>query len=166
MRKILTLIFLMAVVVASARSMEFMGLPIEGNVDNFQKKLESKGFKYFDTNDEGDIHMRFLSGTCFDLPCYVNILYDPRTDDVKAVAVVSESVPSDKLDITLLYYETSVLEELKKTPYKFDINNDGNGFNLTVFDEDGTMRGLIVIQTQPTEKDASSVIVMYGNDPQ
>ena len=163
MRKILSLVFLLTVFFVNAESLKFMGIPIEGKVEDFESKLKSKGFEYVTewTTEDSSV-VRSFAGNYLDLPGVVCVEYEPESKNVVSVIVQSESVPEDKLDTTWLYYQTHILSKLKEVPYDYNIESEGIVVQLTIFNKAGQEVGNIFIAPLPDEKQEDMYKVVTG----
>ena len=94
MRKILSLVFLLTVFFVNAQHMQFMGIPIDGTINSFQTKLQSKGFKISPLNKYARVGMRVFEGVFAGEKSVINVYYSSKTKTVHSVQVISNNTTS------------------------------------------------------------------------
>ena len=130
---------------AQQEHLKFMGIPIDGNVNNFRKKLKGKGLTY----DEKVSYSYVYKGNFAGDESTVLVMFDDKTKNVYAVGIVincsSERIAQDKYwryvrDITDKYNAIKMKEFLdlyKDTPEKLYpdiINGKFSGFSIVTTD--------------------------------
>lgn len=140
MKKILCTLLLITFTISgySQEHFEFMGIPIDGSVDAFAKRLKDKGFKESSSKDK-----YFLEGKFATEDVYVQIVKTPKTQTVCAVLIHYYQVQNNwnliKLKFDNLVRQFSIKhnnpEDLTKSfqePFK---EGDGNEINALKADK-------------------------------
>lgn len=86
----LSLLFAATPSITAQEHMTFMGIPINGTITEFQRKLETKGFKkneYISRTLQNGI--RTFNGTFASYPCFAEVLYSPKTKIVYQTSVAT-----------------------------------------------------------------------------
>lgn len=89
MRKLLALLFLMLTITCHAQHMKFLGIPIDGTINQFTQKLSTKGIKVHPNNarDSG-INNRKFYGQFMNKQAIIWVWFNPKTKIVHTVKVV------------------------------------------------------------------------------
>lgn len=76
-----------------------MGIPIDGTVTEFQKKLEAKGMSYdAQTSKNLEAGIRAMDGVFAGYKCKIALYYTPKTKNMYAVQVLMESNNEETID--------------------------------------------------------------------
>ena len=89
MRKLLALLFLMLTITCHAQHMKFLGIPIDGTINQFTQKLSTKGIKVHPNNarDSGIDNRKFY-GQFMNKQAHIWVWFNPKTKIVHTVKVV------------------------------------------------------------------------------
>lgn len=89
MRKLLALLFLMLTITCHAQHMKFLGIPIDGTINQFTQKLSTKGIKVHPNNarDSG-IANRIFYGQFMNKQAEILVWFNPKTKIVHTVKVI------------------------------------------------------------------------------
>lgn len=89
MRKLLALLFLMLTITCHAQHMKFLGIPIDGTINQFTQKLSTKGIKVHPNNarDSGIDNRKFY-GQFMNKQAIIRVWFNPKTKIVYEVKVV------------------------------------------------------------------------------
>lgn len=89
MRKLLALLFLMLTITCQAQHMKFLGIPIDGTINQFTQKLSTKGIKVHPNNarDSGIDNRKFY-GQFMNKQAIIRVWFNPKTKIVHTVKVI------------------------------------------------------------------------------
>lgn len=106
--------------------LKFMGIPLNGTINQFQQKLIAKGVKpYADFNELAqDEPVRYFSGNFAGNKALIKIKYNNKTKIVWGAMVLIEYTDSKYADSQLDYYKKKLLS---KYPYSKEENVLKNG---------------------------------------
>ncbi|MCI6861870.1 MAG: hypothetical protein MR860_07770 [Prevotella sp.] len=121
MRKLLALLFLMLTITCQAQHMKFMGIPIDGTINQFTQKLSTKGIKVHPNNarDSGIANREFY-GQFMNKQAIIWVWFNPKTKIVYEVKVVLYGKNGDE---TQKMYD-KVSEVIKN---KYNVQSTGTG---------------------------------------
>lgn len=137
MKKLLALLFLMLTITCQAQHMKFMGIPIDGTINQFTQKLSTKGIKVHPNNarDSG-IANRIFYGQFMNKQAEILVWFNPKTKIVHTVKVVlygknyeeTEQMYDDVSEVIKNKYNVQSTETGKLTggaeTYDYTIQND------------------------------------------
>lgn len=133
---------------AQTTHLKFMGIPLTGTINNFQTKLQQKGF-YPDAtvNRVNDVGTRYFKGGTFSgEKAEIFVYYNPKTKIVyKAKACIDRSSDENvkslyskfKYSIGEKYKNTYILKEGRRAGYE--------SANYYVYNMDDTLLGIIYL---------------------
>lgn len=114
MKKILLLLFaciMAATAMAQSQHLKFMGIPIDGTINQFEQKLIAKGFKNErELNANIPMGQRAFSGIMAGYKVLIGVSYEPRSKTVYQIGVVFSRGSESTLDV-LEYEITDLLDE-------------------------------------------------------
>ena len=145
MKRILCLFFAIACFfVAEAKHFEFMGIPINGTITNFQQKLKAKGFTYDAKESKAaSAGTRAYRGTFSGKKCQLGVCYNTRTKQVYMVVVMIESSTWDGVRSNYNYFVRLFDEKYASNSEAEDIDD---GIRYTVYDNNSSMVGMVGLQ--------------------
>lgn len=89
MRKLLTILALTFAMLCQAQHMKFMGIPIDGTINQFTQKLATKGIKIHPENaKKSGIDNRYFYGKFMNRQAVFWVWYNPKTKIVYDVKVI------------------------------------------------------------------------------
>ena len=145
MKRILCLFFAIACFfVVEAKHFEFMGIPINGTITNFQQKLKAKGFTY-DAKERktAPADMRAYRGTFSGKKCQLAVKYNVRTKQVYGVIVIIESSTWDGVRSNYNYFVRLFDEKYASNSEAEDIDD---GIRYMVYDNNSSVVGIVGLQ--------------------
>lgn len=105
-RLVTSIILCLLVYCASAQQhMKFMGIPIDGNINNFTTKLKAKGATISPNNKYAGKGLRIFDGEFYDRPCEFAVRYNKKTGTVYEVLTIIKS--------DTRHYLENLMEEIK-----------------------------------------------------
>ena len=130
MKKIILLLLLFPTIVF-AQHLKFMGIPIDGDINNFGKQLQAKGFKI----DKADDRHMFFIGKFARKDAYVGVLSSTKSNKVCRVIVLfqkEKTWSSLKSEYNNLKEQYSVKYELEEESHSFvDPYYEGDGYEMS-----------------------------------
>ena len=153
MKHILTLfLFLgMTLGMSAQQHLKFMGIPLDGTINNFQQQLQAKGMTPdAESNRILGVGIRAFKGRFSGYDAMVAIFYDERTKKVYKAKVIIEASTSDMCE---QYYEDLKGNLIRKYGEgKTETKNGHEGVIFAVFPpEDDTICGLIGLAVSKSE---------------
>ena len=170
MKKIFFIGFLLSLLfpidsLAQQEHLKFMGIPIDGHVNNFRKKLKGKGLTFYKKIDNNYVYKGKFAGD----ESNVFVKFDDKTKNVYGVGVIincnSEKIAQDKYwlyvrDLTDKYNAKKtkeVLELYKDIPenlYPDIIYGKFEGFNIVTTDSIENETEIIISKVVLDKKDS------------
>lgn len=160
MKRLCLLICLMCSLCSIAQQhMKFMGIPIDGTISEFQKKLETKGWKQnIEKSRKAEIGERWFDGIFFGENASMSVDYDPHT---KVVYECSSYIFTDKEHINDLF--KNILSGIKEK-YKDNIlisKEDELKGTFWIHGYDILMLGFIFIDARCKDLENLSIKISY-----
>lgn len=161
-RTILSLFLLLAAFAASAQTIEYMGVPIEGTLDEFSAKLVENGFEPIEGADSLDANIALFK-LAVDESELTSIVF--FTGPVQKVYMVSSLfLLDDELDIREVY---DGLKEVMKEQYptaeeEDESDADEPTYTLVLSDDEEVPYGTVVLATD-TSRGRKSVVMTFIN---
>lgn len=145
MRLICATLSFVAFTAVNAQHLKFMGIPIDGTINNFQTKLSQKGFSISSYNKSAPIGVRQFVGNFTNKKAQIVVFYNAKTKIVYKVRVAFEEDFDENSDAknSFNYYK----ELLTQKYGEYSLNSD---MSEETAKEDSY--SLLVIQ-QPIEED-------------
>lgn len=110
-RRLLTgILFLFCTMILNAKHLEFMGIPINGTISNFQTKLQAKGCKIHKFNSSVPTGVRAFTGTFAGEDCQIFVYYNKKNQKVYRVRAVTESTSSIESAKSEYHYFKNLLD--------------------------------------------------------
>ena len=145
MKRILCLFFAIACFfVVEAKHFEFMGIPINGTITNFQQKLKAKGFTY-DAKESKTLEAggRAYKGTFSGKKCQLMVSYSTLTKQVYMVCVFIKSSTWDEVRSHYNYFQLLFTE--KYSP-NLEVEDVDDGVLIKVYDDNLSLYGGVTLQ--------------------
>lgn len=151
-------IVLLCVSAASARHLEFMGIPINGTITQFQSKLVAKGLKYDKALDNAfPKGMRAFTGRfAGENADAIVAIYDPKTSYVYGVSVVFDYEDKDDAIEQLEHYEQMLDSKYPHADAKEGTDDNDNRYVIYEFAE-----GYILLEISENDDDSYFAMVKY-----
>ena len=111
MKKILLILCLLCSFVVNAKHMEFMGIPIDGTITTFQKKLSAKGWKISSENKSAPSGVRVFTGRFAGRKVDLGVFYDTSTKTVYQVRVVISDLSDEGSDDEFDYFRDMLIRK-------------------------------------------------------
>lgn len=168
MKKIISVFFALCLcMVASAQQhLKFMGIPLDGTVDNFALKLKAKGVTYdaakSKTAGQG---CRVFNGTFMGEKATINVAYNPKSKMVFSAAVEMQYPTVESAHIPFLNLTESLQQKYPNTTPEENKGPDGEFIGLAFNIPDETSGNSIgfILQSLKTSSFGSgvSICLMY-----
>lgn len=168
MKKIISVLFALCLcMVASAQQhMKFMGIPLDGTIDNFALKLKAKGMTYdaakSKTAGQG---CRVFNGTFMGEKATINVAYNPKSKMVFSAAVEMQYPTVESAHIPFLNLTESLQQKYPNTTPEENRGPDGGFIGLAFNIPDETSGNSIgfILQSLKTSSFGSgvSICLMY-----
>ena len=170
MKNIISVLFALCVCLSinAQEHMKFMGIPIDGTVENFTLKLKAKALTYDAVKSKkagpGD---RIFRGTFMGEKAEFDVYYNPKSKMVFGVMV---ALSYSSVELAYNPFKNIAEQLLKKYPKAVyeaskDSDGDANGFTFSIQNKAETKRiGIIIHTLQPSKSllnDACSIYLMY-----
>lgn len=170
MKKIISVLFALFIClsISAQEHMKFMGIPLDGTIDNFALKLKAKGITYDAVKSRAmGPGGKFYNGTFMGEKATFMVFFNAKSRVVFGVSV-EMSYSSVELAFTPFKNITEQLvKKYSKAVYKANKNSEGDvdGLTFHVPNEDETKRIGVIIQTlnKPESylNDNCSITLMY-----
>lgn len=168
MKKIISVLFALCLcIVASAQQhMKFMGIPLDGTVDNFALKLKAKGVTYDAAKSKAaGPGVRVFNGTFMAEDAIISVAYNPKSKMVFS-AVVELQYPTVKsTHIPFLNLIESLQQKYPNATCEENLGPDGDliGMGFNIPDETGDNSIGFILQSLKTSSFGSgvSICLMY-----
>ena len=175
MKRITTSLLICLIVITSyaQEHLEFKGIPLDGTSKQYVEKLKQAGFKFIESNDDGD----WLTGVFTGKECTLSVVSTPVSHTVHTVYVLlkeQEDWPTIKSNYSLLkkglcakYGDPIECREEFSSPYK---EGDGNAYlafsngKAKWYSDFRTPLGTISLYIRDQGFLEMSVIVRYTDD--
>ena len=170
MKKIISLFFALCICLSlsAQEHLKFMGIPLNGTIDNFALKLKAKGVTYDAAKSKAlSPGSKLYNGTFMGKKAVFDVFFNPKS---KVVFGVMVDIPYSSVESAFVPYKNIVQQLLKKYPkavYETNKDSEGEAMGLTfsIPNEDETKRIGIIIQTlcysQSPLNDDCSINLMY-----
>lgn len=135
------------------KHLEFLGIPLNGHINNFTSRLKAKGVTVHPDNKYVQTGNRLFSGYFYDQKADILVSYNTRTGTVyKALVTIYEN------NEELLHNLCKEIEEIVKYKYIYEHEDTKTmgGFDISLYkvyqrDEDDKPYGLIYLGTHTSE---------------
>ena len=168
MKKIISILFALCLcMVASAQQhMKFMGIPLDGTIDNFALKLKAKGMTFdaakSKTAGQG---CRVFNGTFMGEKATINVAYNPKSKMVFSAVVEMQYPTVESAHIPFLNLTESLQQKYPNTTPEENKGPDGEFIGLAFNIPDETSGNSIgfILQSLKTSSFGSgvSICLMY-----
>lgn len=152
MKKIISVFFALCLcMVASAQQhLKFMGIPLDGTVDNFALKLKAKGVTYdaakSKTAGPGN---RVFNGTFVGEDAEIVVFYNNKSKIVYGAAVELQYSTVETAHTPFVNLTEQLQQKYHNAKYRANRDSDGdaNGVAFDIPDKTGTKRIGVILQT-------------------
>lgn len=168
MNKIISVLFVLGLCMAASaqQHMKFMGIPLDGTIDNFALKLKAKGVTYdaakSKTAGQG---CRVFNGTFMGEKATINVAYNPKSKMVFSAAVEMQYPTVESAHIPFLNLTESLQQKYPNTTPEENRGPDGEFIGLAFNIPDETSGNSIgfILQSLKTSSFGSgvSICLMY-----
>lgn len=168
MKKIISIFFALCLCMAASaqQHMKFMGIPLDGTIDNFALKLKAKGVTYdaakSKTAGQG---CRVFNGTFMGEKATINVAYNPKSKMVFSAAVEMQYSTVESAHIPFLNLTESLQQKYPNTTPEENRGPDGEFIGLAFNIPDETSGNSIgfILQSLKTSSFGSgvSICLMY-----
>lgn len=168
MNKIISVLFVLCLCMAASaqQHMKFMGIPLDGTIDNFALKLKAKGVTYdaakSKTAGQG---CRVFNGTFMGEKATINVAYNPKSKMVFSAAVEMQYPTVESAHIPFLNLTESLQQKYPNTTPEENKGPDGEFIGLAFNIPDETSGNSIgfILQSLKTSSFGSgvSICLMY-----
>ena len=168
MNKIISVLFVLCLCMAASaqQHMKFMGIPLDGTIDNFALKLKAKGVTYdaakSKTAGQG---CRVFNGTFMGEKATINVAYNPKSKMVFSAAVEIQYPTVESAHIPFLNLTESLQQKYPNTTPEENRGPDGEFIGLAFNIPDETSGNSIgfILQSLKTSSFGSgvSICLMY-----
>lgn len=168
MKKIISVLFVLCLCMAASaqQHMKFMGIPLDGTIDNFALKLKAKGVTYdaakSKTAGQG---CRVFNGTFMGEKATINVAYNPKSKMVFSAAVEMQYPTVESAHIPFLNLTESLRQKYPNTTPEENRGPDGEfiGLAFNIPDEAGGNSIGFILQSLKTSSFGSgaSICLMY-----
>lgn len=168
MKKIISVLFALCLCMAASaqQHMKFMGIPLDGTVDNFALKLKAKGVTYDATKSKATgSGGRVFSGKFMGENATISVLYNPKSKIVFSAAVEMQYPTVESARIPFLNLTESLQQKYPNTTPEENRGPDGEfiGMAFNILDETGDNSIGFILQSLKTSSFGSgvSICLMY-----
>lgn len=168
MKKIISVLFALCLCMAASaqQHMKFMGIPLDGTIDNFALKLKAKGMTYdaakSKTAGQG---CRVFNGTFMGEKATINVAYNPKSKMVFSAVVEMQYPTVESAHIPFLNLTESLQQKYPNTTPEENKGPDGEFIGLAFNIPDETSGNSIgfILQSLKTSSFGSgvSICLMY-----
>ncbi len=170
MKKIISILFALCLCMAASaqQHMKFMGIPLDGTVDNFALKLKAKGISYDAVKSKAmGPGGKFYNGTFMGEKATFMVFFNAKSRVVFGVSVEMSYTSVELAHVPFVNISEQLLKKYPKAIYEAnkDSNGDTNGVTFHIPNEAETERIGVIIQTlnksQSYLKDDCTISLMY-----
>lgn len=168
MNKIISVLFVLCLCMAASaqQHMKFMGIPLDGTIDNFALKLKAKGVTYdaakSKTAGQG---CRVFNGTFMGEKATITVAYNPKSKMVFSAAVEMQYPTVESAHIPFLNLTESLQQKYPNTTPEENKGPDGEFIGLVFNIPDETSGNSIgfILQSLKTSSSGHgiSICLMY-----
>ncbi len=168
MKKIISVLFALCLCMAASaqQHMKFMGIPLDGTIDNFALKLKAKGMTFdaakSKTAGQG---CRVFNGTFMGEKATINVAYNPKSKMVFSAVVEMQYPTVESAHIPFLNLTESLQQKYPNTTPEENKGPDGEFIGLAFNIPDETSGNSIgfILQSLKTSSFGSgvSICLMY-----
>ncbi len=168
MKKIISVLFAFCLCMAASaqQHMKFMGIPLDGTVDNFTMKLKAKGVTYDAAKSKAAGQgCRVFNGTFMGENATINVAYNPKSKIMFSTAVEMQYPTVESAHIPFLNLTESLQRKYPNTTPEENRGPDGDviGLAFNIPDETGGNSIGFILQSLKTPSFGSgiSICLMY-----
>lgn len=170
MKKIISVLFALCLCMAASaqQHMKFMGIPMDGSIDNFTLKLKAKGVTYDAVKSRAmGPGGKFYNGTFMGEKATFMVFFNAKSRVVFGVSVELSYSSVELAHVPFVNIAEQLLKKYPKAVYEAnkDSNDDTNGVTFHIPNEAETERIGVIIQTlnksQSYLKDDCTISLMY-----
>lgn len=168
MKKIISVFFALCLCMAASaqQHMKFMGIPLDGTVDNFALKLKAKGVTYDATKSKAaGSGGRVFSGKFMGENATISVLYNPKSKIVFSAAVEMQYPTVESAHIPFINLTESLKQKYPNATSEENIGPDGDviGLAFNIPDETGENKIGFILQSLKTLSSGYgiSICLMY-----
>lgn len=152
MKKIISVLFVLCLCMAvnAQQHMKFMGIPLDGTVDNFALKLKAKGVTYNAAESKAaEPGSRIFNGMFMGKNAMFCVYYNTKSKMVFGAAVVQKYPTVESAHLPFVNLTESLQQKYPNAKYEASKDPDGdtNGLAFNIFDKTGTKRIGFILQT-------------------
>lgn len=142
MKKIMSIFFVLCLCMATSaqQHMKFMGIPLDGTVDNFALKLKAKGVTYDATQSKAaGPDVRVFNGRFMAEDAIIRVAYIPKNKTVFSAVVELQYPTVESAHIPFLNLTESLQKKYPNTTPEENLGPDGDviGLAFNIPDETG-----------------------------
>ncbi len=168
MKKIISILFALCLCMAASaqQHMKFMGIPLDGTIDNFALKLKAKGVTYDTAKSKtAGQGCRVFNGTFMGEKATINVAYNPKSNMVFSAVVEMQYPTVESAHIPFLNLTESLQQKYPNTTPEENKGPDGEFIGLAFNIPDETSGNSIgfILQSLKTSSFGSgvSICLMY-----
>ena len=170
MKKIISVFFALCIClsVSAQEHMKFMGIPLDGTIDNFALKLKAKGITYDAAKSRAmGLGGKFYNGTFMGEKATFMVFFNAKSRIVFGVSVELSYSSVNLAHVPFVNIAEQLLKKYPKAVYEAnkDSKGDTNGVTFSIPNKAETERMGVIIQTlnksQSYLKDDCTISLMY-----
>lgn len=168
MKKIISIMFVLCLCMAASaqQHMKFMGIPLDGTIDNFAMKLKAKGVTYDAAKSKAAGQGgRVFSGKFMGENATISVLYNPKSKIVFSAAVEIQYPTVESAHIPFINLTESLQQKYPNTTPEENLGPDGDfiGLAFNIHDEAGDNSIGFILQSlkTPSSGHGVSICLMY-----
>nr|DAI84029.1 MAG TPA: Ail/Lom protein [Caudoviricetes sp.] len=155
MKKIISVLFVLCLcmAVSAQQHMKFMGIPLDGTVDNFALKLKAKGVTYDAAQSKAaGPGVRVFNGRFMAEDAIIVVAYIPKNKMVFSAEVELQYPTVESAHIPFLNLIESLQKKYPNTTPEENLGPDGDviGLAFNIPDETGDSIGFILQELKPS----------------
>ena len=168
MKKIISILFALCLCMAASaqQHMKFMGIPLDGTIDNFAMKLKAKGVTYDAAKSKvAGQGCRIFNGMFMGQKAMISVLYNPKSKIVFSAAVEMQYPTVESAHIPFLNLTESLQQKYPNSTPEKNTGPDGDfiGLAFKILDETGENQIGFILQSlkTPSSGYGVSICLMY-----
>lgn len=168
MKKIISVLFALCLCMAASaqQHMKFMGIPLDGTIDNFALKLKAKGVTYNAAKSKAaGSGGRVFSGKFMGENATISVLYNPKSKIVFSAAVEIQYPTVESAHIPFINLTESLQQKYPNAKPEENLGPDGDfiGMAFNIPDETGEDKIGFILQSlkTPSSGYGISICLMY-----
>lgn len=168
MKKIISILFVLCLCMAASaqQHMKFMGIPLDGTIDNFALKLKAKGVTYDAAKSKAaGPGVRVFNGRFMAEDAIIRVLYNPKSKIVIGAEVELQYPTVESAHIPFINLTESLQQKYPNATSEENIGPDGDpiGLAFNIPDETGENKIGFILQSLkiPSSGYGISICLMY-----